>query len=160
MLAIFLFILYFSILCCIFSSPKSTSKSPTETEIFDNFEHFCNSVKEVLNPPQQEYIPVPLPILPPTKERQRRHNSTAPVHNGVIVTPPPASAKSSTETITRPVPVPAFSGLIKTHLGENPTIREIRQYIKESNLQSEIRARLGKSVSKAKKQELMCALGL
>lgn len=118
--------------CCLISAH---SKQQESQEISD----FLSGVKEAFS---EAFDPKPEPVavqfLPPA--RSRRYNQVEAIANPVIITPPP-QIQSESDRPTLP-----------------KTLRSLRQYIREHNLQALVKEQLGKSVSNCSKNELLAAL--
>ncbi len=136
---------------CLYSSwfnciTNRSNTSDKETDI-DTIDNFVNEIQELFQELDAQELPESvksqklstIPLLNPTKTRRR--NQTQPVKNSVIITP------VSVKSLQIP-PVP-----------KNPTVKQLKRFIGEHNLQQLVKEKTGKSVSKCKKQELLKALG-
>ncbi len=93
--------------------------------------------------PREEIKPRQILALPSARQRQRRRNTTQSLKNKVIITP-----VAPTQSLCFELPP----------IPKNPTIRQLRKFIKEHNLQKIVKQKIGKTVSKCNKGELIKAL--
>ncbi|WP_013325702.1 hypothetical protein [Gloeothece verrucosa] len=139
----------FIFVCCFQYRPQPTS-FPSEVTKKSKNEH-TKSTQPII------------PLLPPA--RKRKHNTTEVIVNNVIIPPAaqtiaylaPAKVRrhNSRATIINPTLVTDAAQLAQPQLSPNVTLKYLKEYIKEHNLQAFIYERLGKSYRKGKKEELL-----
>ncbi|ACK73993.1 hypothetical protein PCC7424_5418 (plasmid) [Gloeothece citriformis PCC 7424] len=145
---IFVSFVVFLFVCCLQYRPEQPS---TITEVSKNKTKTTQPI---------------IPLLPPVK--QRLHNTTEVITNDVIIPPfhsaiaylPPVkvSHQNQTTPIINPTLITEAPKSNKPQISPNITLKALKEYIKEHNLQTLIYEKLGKSYSKAKKEELFKAL--
>jgi hypothetical protein len=129
---IFLFIVIFCFLICLTYNQQNQS-----CEEIERIDDFTNEIKEAFS---VKFDPEPI-IITQDNQRKKTHNKKImPLNNN---TNPKHSTPSSQLT------EPDFT---------NMKVKDLKEYIKQHNLQESIKLSCGKSVSKCRKAELIDAL--
>ena len=136
-----LFFFYFAI----FSAFTPKTATPVTKEEYNPLDDIKRAFSSEFDPeprsPQPPVQPVIL-ALPPAKPRRR--NQVTVLTLPVLITPPTTQPHQEETEM-----VPSLKSF---------SIRQLREHIREQNLQSLVKEKLGKTVSKCSKSELLIAL--
>lgn len=185
-LSTLLFMVYFS--CFSIMITEKATTTTTNTTSTTNYSQYKEAFSAAYDPEpiidpeltnQVTTVANEVITTPTTTEnnqpRQRRLSRVATVVNEVIITPPPTTTsqlnpenkqKQTTAEDNVQPEKPELSiteqnrMLCLFDMPDNPSIRQLRQLIKQHNLQTFVKNKLGKSVSQCRKDELIQALGV
>lgn len=139
---IFLFIIVFSVCCCTFYTPQTQAEITEEIESIDEF---AISIKEAFS---TEYDPISDNDAHDAHDAHDTEIDETEVHHNTIVV-----------NSVNPINSPKNETVQRQPININEmTIRDLRQYVRDSNLQATIKQVCGKTISKCRKKEIIQAL--